>query len=286
MQNRLVYAFCALAGCGFSVVAPEDTSDDDPADPSDPTGPIERRCATSDPDLRMCIDFDDATGVPTVFSDGSGRGNDATLVTDVTMTTRDAELAAELVGTSRLHVSEAPDLDIAKELTLSLWARVPDAAMPAIGVERWLLDNNDQYGAYITADGVVACTIAGETVISTPIIAPDTWHHIACTFDGENIVVYVDGYALGCDEIEGGRGGGGPGNDDDDDDSNDEIPITGGDGLAIGAELSPGPHFENGFIGGLDNVQVFARAFSGTEACTGAGQTSCTQTEPDLCNDR
>lgn len=290
MQMRWLYVICAIAGCGFDVESAPDPGDDeavdpgDPGDPGTPGTPTQRRCAT-DADLRMCIDFDDATGVPTVFTDGSGNGNDATLVTDVAMMTRDAELAAELTSTSRLHVAESIGLDIAEEITLSLWARLPGAAMPGIDEQRWLIDNEKQYGAYITNAGVVACRIADTTVVSTPIIAPDTWHHIACTYDGDDIVVYVDGYALGCDELDddGGPGGGGPGPGGGDDDL---IPTDGREGLAIGADLRGGLRFENAFIGGLDNVQVFARAFSDAEVCSSAGGTSCAPSAQELCSDQ
>jgi hypothetical protein len=57
------------------------------------------------------------------------------------------------------------------------------------------------------------------------------------------------------------------------------IPTTGEDGLAIGANLSgtnDAPLFRGNFVGGLDDVRVWAH--SDLDVCAAAGRTGCKTT--------
>lgn len=283
---RWVYVACtvtALAGCGFSASGGQSVDGPDSGvvgddEPTPPTDPIARHCDTSDTALRMCIDFDDAATGPSAATDGSGKGHDAT-ASNFTMTTRSSEHAAQLASTSRLHVAESPDLDISDAMTVSLWTNIAIADYPTGSAQRWLLDNNNQYFVYVRPGGAVRCGI-GNTVVDTGVILPaGDWHHIACTYDGENFAVHIDGIRAGCRKLNGMQGGvgggvgfpgGGPGG------GNDHgIPTDGIDGLALGANLGAGNNYTDPLIGGLDNVQIYSRALSTSELCAAAGKTGC-----------
>lgn len=244
----------ASAGCGFSVptedeLDPGDPSGPgDPTDPTDPPEPVARRCDTSDPTLRLCIDFEDT---PSFAEDGSGRGHHAT-TTSVAVMNRAAEQAVLVGAASRVVVAEHADLDLVDALTVSMWMRA-DALDSAA---QYLLDNNRQYAVSYQPDGQIRCGLGSTTVDSLISYFDQAWHHVACTYDGQRLKVFVDGSVQGCTAAS-------------------TIATTGAEGLAIGANLDAGPTYSGQFIGGLDNVQVFARAWTPAELCTTAGSTLC-----------
>lgn len=248
----------ALTGCGFSVTAetglPPDVDQPD-AGPGDPP-PVARACDASDSSLRLCVDFDDPTRAT---ADGSGRHHLPSKDENLTVMPRGPEQAALMSASSRLAFPEHPDFDIPKKLTVSLWmqANKPDAV-------EWLLDNNTQYAVSYQPDGQLRCGLGLSTVDSQLSVLDRGWHHVACTYDGEVLKVYLDGELQGCADVDR------------------EIATTGQDGLAIGANLGAGATFTDPYVGGLDNVQVFARTWSGDELCAANGRTGCTSDCDDL----
>jgi hypothetical protein len=177
------------------------------------------------------------------------------------MMPRDQELAVLVGSTSRVVVDETPDLDLVKNLTVTLWAR-PDGAPPG-GQAYWLFDNNRQYFAEYLPNGKFRCGIGTMTVDAALGVQPDHWYHVTCAYDSASqLRVYVNGHRAGCKNANAAA-----------------IPTTGTEGLAIGANIDAGPAFSQPFIGGLDNIQVFARTFSAQEACDAAHNTDCL----DLC---
>lgn len=247
------------SGCGFSIgtEAPAVGDDDQPQPEVDAPTATPRRCSTSDPDLRLCIDFDDAGDL--------ARDALAHVVTaqNLTPMMRDVNEPAVMVGTtSFLHVAESADLDIPDNLTVSLWVSVNIDGLPlSATASRWLFDNNTQYFAQLRTAGVIRCGSGNVEADSWPIPADGSWHHVACTFQRDQIRTYIDGNLAGCESV-----------------SNRLLPTGGMDGLAIGANVSGGPggpRFADQFIGGLDSVQVFARTLSPQQVCDAAGSTTC-----------
>lgn len=244
-----------VAACGFTAPTPEGPTDYPGATP--PVTGTPRHCSTTDPALRLCIDFDDADALT---GDGSGLHHDAAS-TDLSVMERENEQAAMLSATTRLTVAETPDLDITNNLSVTLWAR-PDHR-PVITQSYWMLDNNRQYYASYQSDGRFRCGI-GNMVVDTALpLDPGTWYHVACTYDQaqESLRIYVDGSVAGCREIDSA------------------IPTNGAEGLAIGSNLGPGPTYTMPFIGGLDNIEVFARTMTPDQICAASGSDSCT----DIC---
>jgi len=238
-----------LVGCGFEATPLEE----DMPDPTPPGGDpaVERKCTPSDDSLRLCINFEDTA---TFAGDGSGRGHHPAIADSLTTMTRDAELAVQLSALSRLQIAETGDLDLGTNLTVSMWMR-PESR-PAGDAAFAMLDNDTQYAISYRDDGRVRCSVGEDAVDSILPVLSRTWSHVACTYDGSMMRVWIDGSIAGCEQRAGA------------------IANTGTIGTAIGADLSAGPAFAQQFVGGLDNVQVFARAWTASQLCLAAGHGS------------
>lgn len=249
---RLLSLVLCAAGCAFS--APDGEPGPDAGAPSTqepPPGTQRSICDREDPSLRLCVDF------RAPFADRSSRGAPLS-ATGVSPMDRDGEPAAELIDTSTMHVGESPALDIDDRLTLDMWIR--PSGGPVAPDKYWMLDNNTQYAASFTDQRKIRCVIGSRTVDSDPLADDGTFHHIACVYDrtAGKLKVYVDGSVSRCS------------------DETLAIPKTGVAGLAIGANLSgtdAAPAYDEPFVGGIDDVRVWAR--SDLDICALAHGTNC-----------
>jgi hypothetical protein len=157
-------------------------------------------------------------------------------------------------------VEETPDLDITDNLSISLWAH-PNST-PQRDSAFWALDNNKQYFVEYLDNGKFRCGVGTTTVDAKLGVLPDSWYHVGCTYDRQHssLRVYVNGHLAGCKNV------------------NSPIPTDGTEGLAIGGNIDAGPSFSQPFVGGLDNIQVFARTLSGDELCDAANNHDCWNT--------
>ena len=261
-----------FAGCGFNGsqggtpplpdaghhIGP-DAGPPDASQPGPDAGPLARRCASTDPSLRLCLDFEDPLNPG---ADASGRGHQIPLADGLTTINRGEERAVMMTNTSRLLVAEHADFDIQRELTVSLWLSPGQQ-----GQRMWLFDNNRQYAISYLDDGRIRCIAGSDVVDSATSIADTGWHHVACTYDGDELVVHVDGAVAGCRELER------------------DLSTEGAEGIGVGANLGAGPTFTERFVGGLDNVQVFARTWSSAQLCAAAGRTGCNAECPNAGDD-
>jgi hypothetical protein len=206
-------------------------------------------CDPADPTLKLCLDFEAPLdlGIADLSADG------VLAITDrVGSMDRDSERAAVLNPGSTIHMPEQDKLDVTGALALDLWIR-PMGLPPGPG-KAWLLDNDKQYGARIEARKVL-CVVKDKLVESAPLADDADWHHVACTYDGQVMKVFVDGELVGC------RG------------ETLAIPVDGRAGLALGANVDGMGKYSESYRGGLDNVRVWARA--DIDACAVAGATGC-----------
>jgi hypothetical protein len=255
-----------LASTGCTFVSPPEG--DDPGagnDDGDSGGVVEpgeeepaarAACDPGDQALRLCVDFDGA------IADRSGRAATVTAAGVATMD-RDGEPAAMLGATSTMHVREAIELDIQNGLALDMWIR-PNS-YPTVGSRYWMLDNNQQYGASFTELGAVRCVLGYATLDGGLLPIDGKFHHVACTYDRRLLKVFVDGDVVRCAGLTA------------------QIPTNGADGLALGANLAGTndvPLYSDSFLGGLDNVRVWARA--DLDVCAAAGRKDCQTTCPLL----
>jgi hypothetical protein len=259
-MRTLLLVLCASAGCAFS--APEGEGEPIPEgegegeeDP-DPKEPAERTvCDRSDPSLRLCVDFEGP------IADRSATAA-AIAASQVSPMERNGEPAIALGEMSTMHVRESVALDIQGGLALDMW--IQPSGRPAAGEGFWILDNNTQYAASFRDTGAVRCVVGGQVVNSAPLPDDGKFHHVACTYDGAKLKVFVDGDVSRCLDLTIG------------------IPTSGIDGLAIGANLSGTdevPDFDEAFIGGIDDVRVWAR--SDLDVCAAAGRTGDCKTSCD-----
>src|SRR5215813_10258323 len=149
-MHRTLIAVVTVGGCTLH----EPKLGDDQGNP-----PPARMCPT-DPDLRLCVQFDGSL-TPTV-GDQMNHTIDASAVTAMT---RDTEPAAHVGSTSTLYIqpSDAGNLDVA-QLTIEMWISPDTRPMPMKG--NWMLDNNTEYGIEYRDDGQVRCVIHDKTVDS------------------------------------------------------------------------------------------------------------------------
>jgi hypothetical protein len=252
LRYLVLTALLVAPACGFTAGMPDedDGGGDDMGQPQ--PQPTARKCATTDPALRLCIDFDDNE---TLTSDGSGLGHDA-IGTGYSVMTRSTEQAVMVDAQTQLVVAETPDLDIADNLTITLLAR--PSSRPANTKAYWALDNNKQYFISYQDNGQFRCGIGNATVDAPIGVSANSWYHVACTVDRGQLKLFVEGQLAGCRTV-------GP------------IPVDGTEGLAIGGNIGANSAFSDQFVGGLDNIQVFARAYSMDEVCAAAGQSGCWQ---------
>jgi hypothetical protein len=153
-----------------------------------------------------------------------------------------------------LHVAPSDSLNV-KQATLAAWFRTSKSD----AVWRRILDKRAErgFGLSIAGDakdlqsrGKVAFAVNGSApCLSDRVVADGVWHHVAATFDGENLKIYVDGapqkQTVPC------RG---------------EI-VANTDPLTIGLNRSdPSPREKNqSFEGAIDEVMIFNRALSADE---------------------
>ena len=244
----LVFVFACASGCAFDPVI------------HDPTGSgsgILARCHVPDalrPDLRLCIDFENQSPV----RDSSGLDHDAVQSGTIVMEPRDVGEQAAKFALASLHVGETDDLDL-NELTVEMFVAI--TAVPLHGQRFTLLDNSGQYAVSIEDNLEVRCALSGDRHINSGtksrpgrLTRLAHWYHVACTFDGQSLEVFLDGDTSDCEP--------------------QTQPITDFiGGTTIGA--SSGATFPDYLTGDLDNVHVFARALTHTEICAASGRSSC-----------
>jgi Concanavalin A-like lectin/glucanases superfamily len=244
-------AFTLVAGCSFSSEVPgEDGIEvDGGVMPTEST-----RCQAAG--LAVCIDFEDA---PTP-KDGIAPEASISAV-NITQRTRLEEFSAEWKSSSQLQLAETSKLDIGLNLTIEMWTK-PTAVPPDSGDEQaGLFETHLQYQMNFDSDRKIECviqnTLGTDTIDSGQALALDAWHHVACTYDGASLRVYVDGKLKGCRA------------------ATRTISTLGALGAAIGANMTVGPIYKNPFVGELDNVHVYARTLPPAEICTLWGNGTC-----------
>jgi hypothetical protein len=252
-MRRGVFALVAVVGCAYNEpMVGDDMSGSNPGSGSNPA-----RTCPSDPTLKLCVDFDGSL-TPTV---ADGAGHTISSVNVVGMN-RSGDPAAHVDATSQLTIASAAtgDLDL-PQLTLELWIS-PDRQPPS-EQKYSIFDHSGHYSIEMKDNGSVTCSAGGQSVDSSTSISTGAWTHVACTFDSQNLNIYVSGNLDGCQN--GGSGSGSTGQ-----------PA----GVAIGAELGSGFTLDNQFIGGIDNVWLYDHALTSAEVCAAAGGTACRSTCP------
>jgi hypothetical protein len=237
-----------LAGCSFVHGALQDTPDggvsSDGRTGTDGNA-VAPKCHSDLPNLRLCLDFEDAN----LGDDSSGIAH-SIQVHSVTQMSRGTQGAALMNDQSLINVGASGSLDITPELSIEMWAS-PTSFPPTTGMPSWFLFSAQQYA--IGFDGTTAvCSVTSadqtQTISAGSNVQSGKWSHVACVYNGNRLVLYLDGLIQDC--------------------ANGAFPIATGinAGLQIGA----------GYTGGLDDVHIYASALGATDVCQLAtGGTTC-----------
>jgi hypothetical protein len=240
--------FCDVDGfCRASATPDIDASSEDDIDASEDGAPTPAAfCDPNDnPGLVGCYMFngsaDDLSGLdhhPQFDNQAYANGIDgqAFVFTDATV----------------MVVPENEDFD-AGELTVEMWIR-PDV----IGVaDVNLLDNDSQYELELTAAETVRarCSVSGanSTLTGTTVIAADEFTHVALTYNGASLLLYVGGVEDASVAAPGAL---------------DEAGIM---GTFVGLDHALNEQFN----GRIDNFRVFDVARTPEQICVSAGMNDC-----------
>jgi len=136
-------------------------------------------------------------------ADSSGQGNTGTLINMSTSTSGTiGKIGQALSFNSSAHVQlqNSTSLNLnGSNLTMAAW--IKPQTLPAGdhifliksansdgNVSRWFLDASANHPRALAFNGSFSCTITGSTVLSV-----GTWYHVAATFDGNALRLYVNG---------------------------------------------------------------------------------------------
>jgi hypothetical protein len=203
-------------------------------------------CDAADPHLVACYELDGTT------HDGSKHHLDATM-TDVAFAPGKAGEALQLGAASAVDVTDSAALDV-HALTIEAWIR--PAQLPRTGRMAYVVDVDRQYALLLRAQGGLSCALPG--VASTTALDRMTagqWHHVACTYDGTTIALYLDGERVRT--AKGGRA----------------LSTAGTTGMTLGARNPAGSG--SPLIGLLDQVRLFDLPRTAAQICADAGQLDC-----------
>ena len=202
---------------------------------------------TTVPELVAAYSFNEGTG--TTVADSSGYGNTGT-VSNTTWTTA-GKYGHALVfnGTSaRVTINDAASLHLTTEMTLEAWVN-PSAVTSAWRDVIFKGNNNYYLEATSTTGGVPA---GGATInasngrtYGTTALPLNTWTHLAATYDGATLRLYVNGTQVASQPRAGSI-------------------LTSTDALEIGGDSFYGRFF----TGMIDEVRLFNVALSPTQIQT------------------
>jgi hypothetical protein len=204
---------------------------------------VARTCAFPDPDLRLCIEFEDRVFAPSATDASTAQLDAAT--TNISEVSHDGRYAAGMIVASQIAVPESTKLDLMSSLTIEMWV------WPGWNQFANLLVNANQYGVQLASDGRIGCKLPAASVWSDSerTAQNQQWTHVACTYSaGGNLTVYVNGKQAGASAS-----------------SNPGLNGLGNQGTKIGG----------GYGGGIDDIRIYARALSSQDVCTHAGHASC-----------
>jgi len=153
------------------------------------------RGSAEPPGLVAAYAFGEGSGTAT--ADASGGGNAGSLLNAAWTTSGKYGNALVFNGTNaRIDVPDAAALHLSSALTLEAWVK------PAVVSNAWrdvIYKGNDNYYLEATSTGgsvpVGGGTIGGKTAEAKAggALAPGTWSHLAVTYDGAGVRLYVNG---------------------------------------------------------------------------------------------
>jgi hypothetical protein len=179
------------------------------------------------------------------LKDDSGNHNDLTGSSTAFTTGRDGQglITSPMTSYSIANNNSFDAIATANQLTVEMFAK--PRVLPT-GTRGVLLDKDLAFALYVNPDGTVSCT-AGAGVLTTPasmVLVTGIFTHVACTFDGTNRRIFLDGAVAASDNAT-------------------DTQIAGGD-LHLGENS---PTRGDPFDGELDSLRIWSLVRSDAEIC-------------------
>ena len=199
----------------------------------------------ADSGLVAAYSFDEGTG--TTVTDGSGNGNDGTINGATWTSAGQSGNALSFSGTrSRVTIPDSASLDLTTGMTLEAWVNpsTVDSAWRDViykGDDNYYLEATSSHNAAPGGGGTFNGTDGAATFGTAPLAA-NTWTHLAVTYDGAMVRLYVNGVQV----ASGAQTG--------------DI-LTSANALQIGGDSFYGQYFQ----GMIDEVRVYSVALTAAQ---------------------
>lgn len=209
--------------------------------------------AAIDTHVPFC-DATDATLIGCYRFEGNGKdhssyGNDLTLVAPSYVPGVDGQALA-FGATTRATLADNSSLAVTSQLTIELWVRM--RTLPTGSARMGLVDDDGRFGLFVYPPGTARAQSPAplDTATNLPL---STWTHVAYTFDGETMTMFLNGKVS---STVGATGTFGPGS---------------GSGLAVGGNSPSGDIVD----GDIDSLRLFRIARTPKQICEAAGASGC-----------
>lgn len=250
---RLSWVLMFVAACSFDHGRPGARSDGNetpfdmqPVTDAELDGPDRSSfCDEAGGSLVACYEFEDNA------QDASGHDLHAT-TSNVTFPAGKVGKALQLMDSGGADVAENAMFDVSA-VTVEAWIRLTQ--QPGPGKRAGILDNNGQYGFFLHENGRIQCTVGNMTVAADGVITTNTWTHVACTYDGTDSALYVNGRTVAITT------GGSP------------LSTSGTTGISIAADNPPGSGSR--LAGQIDQLRIFSVARASSQICLAADGDDC-----------
>jgi hypothetical protein len=183
-------------------------------------------CDPTDPTLRACYTFETNT------LDSSGKDNHITTTSNAFAMGRSGMGLVTAAGT--FTVAATTTLDV-NPLSIKVW--IMPFALPTGGARMGLVDSGSRWRLFVQSDGAVRCRLSTGPDLTSAIgkVTANTWQRVTCTYDGAQMLIYVDGMLVATQT------------------QTASFPAT-GSGMVVGHNNPTGENFD----GVIDELQIFS----------------------------
>jgi len=146
----------------------------------------------TDPTLVGWWKLDDGQGG--LVLDWSGLGNHGTVFGDPNWVAGQIDGALDLDGFGNcVDIGDPNSLNFTEAISLLAWIKTDAASNSAD--QSYITKGNDSYALRHSADNNLQFRISETAFVGTPVQGSfnDVWHHLAGTYDGNRLILYVDG---------------------------------------------------------------------------------------------
>lgn len=186
--------------------------------------------------------FEEASG--TIATDASGNGNSGAIIGGIWITGKFGSALLFNGTNTMVSVNDSASLDITTALTLEAWVKPTSLGNPG-GWKDIIFKSADIYFLMAVSPQAQAPQLGGMfgSLYGTSALPLNTWTHLAGTYDGATLRLYVNGTQVASVAQTGG------------------IPASTG-ALSIGGDSLNSQQF---FAGVIDEVRIYNRALNATE---------------------